>query len=46
MSCITIILGNQVENHKGIQIIGNISDKGFSIGDLELAKQKFESYGA
>lgn len=46
MSCITITFGDQAENHKGMQIIGNAADKGFSIEDLELAKQKFESKGA
>lgn len=46
MSCITITFGDQAENHKGMQIIGNAADNGFSIGDLESAKQKFESKGA
>jgi hypothetical protein len=46
MSCITITFGDQAENHKGMQIIGNAADNGFSIGDLELAKQKFESKDA
>ena len=41
MSCITITFGDQAENHKGMQIIGNVADNGFSISDLELAKQKF-----
>ena len=45
MSCITITFGDQAENHKGMQIIGNASDNGFSIDDLKLAKQKFESKG-
>ena len=46
MSCITITFGDQAENHKGMQIIGNAADNGFSIDDLELAKQKFESKDA
>jgi hypothetical protein len=46
MSCITITFGDQAENHKGMQIIGNAADKGFDIADLELAKKKFESKGA
>jgi hypothetical protein len=46
MSCITITFGDQAENHKGMQIIGNPVDKGFDIADLELTKQKFESKGA
>lgn len=45
MSCITITFGDQAENHKGMQIIGNEAENGFSIGDLELAKQKFELNG-
>lgn len=46
MSCVTITFGDQAENHKGMQIIGNAADKGFSINDLKLAKEKFESVGA
>ncbi len=46
MSCITITFGDQAENHKGMQIIGNAADKGFDTNELELAKQKFESKGA
>lgn len=45
MSCITITFGDQAENHKGMQIIGNAATNGFSIEDLELAKQRFESKG-
>lgn len=46
MSCITITFGDQAENHKGMQIIGNKATDGFSINDLELAKQRFEFVGA
>jgi len=46
MSCITITFGDQAENHKGMQIIGNAADSGFSVNDLENAKKKFESEGA
>lgn len=46
MSCITITFGDQAENHKGMQIIGNPATNGFSINDLELAKQRFELVGA
>ena len=45
MSCITITFGDQAENHKGMQIIGNAATNGFSIENLELAKQRFESKG-
>jgi hypothetical protein len=45
MSCITITFGDQAENHKGMQIIGNAADKGFDVNDLVLAKQRFESKG-
>lgn len=46
MSCITITFGDQAENHKGMQIIGNPATNGFSIQDLELAKERFENIGA
>jgi hypothetical protein len=46
MSCVTITFGDQAENHKGMQIIGNAANAGFSTDDLKLAKEKFESKGA
>ena len=31
MSAVTITFGDQAENHKGMQIIGKMADKGYSI---------------
>ncbi len=45
MSTITITFADGVENSKGMQIIGNRTDDGFSVADLKLAKEKFESAG-
>ena len=42
---ITLTYGDRAENHPGMQQIGKLSDKGFSIKDLEEAKIKFESKG-
>lgn len=46
MSCITITFGDCAENHKGMQIIGNMADKGYSIEDLQMVKERFELEGA
>lgn len=43
---ITITFGDQAENHKGMQIIGTASSKGFSFEEMEEAKKKFEDEGA
>ena len=42
---ITITYGEQVENHAGMQKIGELSDKGFNLNDLTFAKNKFEENG-
>lgn len=42
---ITITYGDQAENHKGMQIIGELAEKGFSHQDLLNAKEKFEKLG-
>lgn len=41
----TITFSESVENHTGMQIIGSKCDHGFSRGDIDLAKQYFESKG-
>ena len=41
----TITLGDQAENHVGMQKIGSMADKGFTLEDLEVAKAWFESRG-
>jgi alkylated DNA repair dioxygenase AlkB len=38
----TITFGGQVENHVGMEKIGKISENGFTIKELELAKKEFE----
>jgi hypothetical protein len=38
----TLTFGDQGENHKGMQKIGKMSDKGFSLGNLLKAKKYFE----
>lgn len=43
MSCITITLGDRGENHKGMQIIGNEEEEGYTIYDLYEIKNKFEN---
>ena len=50
MSTITITFGDRAENHKGMQIIqsSNVKNKhigGYGIGNLNMAKQKFEADG-
>lgn len=42
---ITLTFGDQAENHKGMQIIGKKSDKGFSIKELERAETFFKAKG-
>lgn len=42
---ITITYGDQAENHRGMQKIGQLAEKGFSIDDITFAKNKFESEG-
>lgn len=43
---ITITFGERVENHAKMQMIGTLSDKGFTIEELENAKILFENKGA
>lgn len=42
---ITITYGDQAENHKGMQIIGNMAENGFTYEDLINAKKNFENIG-
>lgn len=42
---ITITYGDRAENHNGMQIIGKMANRGFSINDLKKCKKKFESDG-
>lgn len=42
---ITITFGDQAENHVGMQKIGQMASSGFSIDELKLAKERFESIG-
>lgn len=42
---ITITFGDQAENHVGMQQIGNKAISGFSINEMNLAKQRFEELG-
>ena len=42
MQTITITLGDQAENHRGMQKIGELSDEGFSYTDLKKAKKWFD----
>ena len=44
-SAITITFGDQAENHKGMQIIGQMADCGFTTEELEQAKERFEAEG-
>lgn len=44
-SAITITFGDCAENHKGMQIIGKLSDCGFTIDELASAKDRFEQEG-
>lgn len=42
-STITLTFGDQAENHRGMQKLGNLADEGFTIMELEEAKKKFEA---
>ena len=42
---ITITFGDQAENHVGMQKIGELAEHGFSLEELELAKERFELIG-
>ena len=42
---ITITFGDRAENHVGMQKIGKAADIGFSIQDIEKAKNNFELMG-
>lgn len=41
----TITFGDQAENQKGMELIGKMAEKGFSIKDLTDAKKRFEDLG-
>ena len=45
---ITITFGDAAENHKGMEILGERSDEGFTLKDLQEAKERFseENYEA
>ena len=43
---ITITFGDRCENHKGMQIIGELAEEGFSVAELRKAQGIFESKGA
>ena len=40
---ITITFGDQAENHKGMQMIGELAEEGFTLADLKAAKALFEA---
>ncbi len=42
---ITLTFGDRAENHKGMQIIGQSFDKGYSLIDLLSIKSKFDNIG-
>jgi hypothetical protein len=42
---ITLTYGDQAENHKGMQIIGQMAESGFNLDDLNICKQRFEAAG-
>ncbi len=42
---ITLTYGDQAENHKGMQIIGQMAETGFNLQDLTTCKQRFEAAG-
>lgn len=42
---ITITYGDQAENHVGMQKIGSLAPTGFSLGELQQTKEKFEALG-
>jgi hypothetical protein len=41
----TVTFGGQVENHVGMEKIGKMEDEGFSVEELRIAKNEFESVG-
>lgn len=41
----SLTFGDVAENHKGMQKIGQLSDSGFNLNDLNLIKNSFESKG-
>lgn len=43
--CITITFGDRAENHVGMQKIGKLSDRGFSIGELKMTAGKVKEMG-
>lgn len=43
MSTITITFGDQAENHKGMEVIGELASEGFTVENLKLAKTTFEA---
>lgn len=46
MSIISLTFGEQSENHKGMQLIGNgLANEGLTLQDLQFAKEKFEEAG-
>lgn len=45
LSTVTITFGDVAENHAGMEQLGELSDEGFSISDLQEAKQKFDDAG-
>lgn len=45
-STITITFGDQAENHVGMQKLGSLSERGFSLKELMRAKRRFERMGA
>lgn len=46
MQTFTITFGDQAENHKGMQKIGELAKSGFSLEDLQKIKSKFFNLGA
>jgi hypothetical protein len=42
----SITFGDVAENHKGMQKVGNLSDCGFNLDDLNRIKDWFESKGS
>jgi DNA-directed RNA polymerase specialized sigma54-like protein len=43
MSTITLTFGDQAENNIGMQKIGQLSDEGFTLQDLQEAQKKIPS---
>ena len=42
---ITLTFGESAENHKGMQMLGNLGERGLSIVDLETIREKYEQQG-